>query len=169
MITIDLDFMDRPTEIAICQAKSGLPREEAAAIVDIVRGLRDSGEYEFAPTVRGAIMIARSCRTHEGAAVAPDNKVFQRICRDILSSETSRLGTRNNHEKVKALVDDLVAKKCKKAFRLAISEDKSRPFTPPLFEKNGVHRKVYTLRERFNNFCSSLRQERRVFRKERGK
>lgn len=116
MITIDLDYMDRPTEIAICQAKSGLSREESAAIVDIVRGLRDSGEYEFAPTVRGAVMIARACRTHAGAAVTHDNEVFRRICRDILSSETSRLGTRNNHEKVKQLVDELVAKKCKKTF-----------------------------------------------------
>ena len=119
MITIDLDYMDRPTEIAICQAKSGLSRDEAAVIVDIVRGLRDSGEYEFAPTVRGAVMIARSCKTHAGAAIAHDNTVFRRICRDILSSETSRLGTRNNHEKVKQLVDELVTKKCKKSFSLS--------------------------------------------------
>ena len=119
MITIDLGFMDRPTEIAICQAKSGLSRHEAEIIVDIVRGLRDSGEYEFAPTVRGAVMIARSCKTHAGAAIARDNKVFRGICRDILSSETSRLGTRNNHEKVKKLVDELVAKKCKKSFSLS--------------------------------------------------
>lgn len=119
MITIDLDYMDRPTEIAICQAKSGLSRDEAAAIVDIVRGLRDSGEYDFAPTVRGAVMIARSCKTHEGAAIRHDNAVFRRICRDILSSETSRLGTRNNHEKVKQLVDELVTKKCKKSFSLS--------------------------------------------------
>ena len=118
MITIDLGYMDRPTEIAICQAKSGLPQREAGVIVDIVRGLRDSGEYEFAPTVRGAIMIARSCRTHEGAAVDNNNKIFRQICRDILSSETSRLGTRNNHEKVKKLVDELVTKKCKRTLSL---------------------------------------------------
>lgn len=116
MITIDLDYMDYQTEVAICQAKSGLPQPEAQVIVDIVRGLRDSGEYEFAPTVRGAIMIARSCKAHEGAAIRRDNAVFRGICRDILSSETSRLGTRNNHEKVKNLVDELITKKCKKSF-----------------------------------------------------
>ena len=115
MITIDLDYMDRPTEIAICQAKSGLPRAEAAGIVDIVRGLRKSGEYEFAPTVRGAIMIARACGTHQGARVADDNKVFRQICHDILSSETSRLGNRNNHQKVKELIDQLIDKRCGKA------------------------------------------------------
>ena len=120
MITIDLDYMDRQTEVAICQAKSGLPRKEVEAIVDIVRGLRESGEYEFAPTIRGAVMIARSCKTHEGAMVAANNPVFRQICGDILSSETSRLGTRNNHVKVKQLVEELVAKHCnhKKTFSL---------------------------------------------------
>ncbi|MFH1713132.1 MAG: gas vesicle protein GvpN, partial [Candidatus Jacksonbacteria bacterium] len=63
MITLDIDHMDRETETAICEAKSGLSRKEAEKIVDIVRGLRESGEYEFAPTVRGAVMIARSCKT----------------------------------------------------------------------------------------------------------
>ncbi len=121
MITIDLDYMDRETEIAVCQAKSGLSRREAEMIVDIVRGLRDSGEYEFAPTVRGAIMIARSCKAHEKAQVDANNPVFRQICRDILSSETSRLGTRNNHLKVKQLVEELVAKHCKhkKTFSLS--------------------------------------------------
>jgi gas vesicle protein GvpN len=112
MITVDLDYMDRQTEVAICQAKSGVPRREAETIVDIVRGLRESGEYEFAPTIRGAIMIARACRTHPAATVACDNVEFRRICRDILSSETSRLGTRNNHEKVRQLVDRLIDSHC---------------------------------------------------------
>lgn len=112
MITIDLDFMDRETEIAICQAKSGLSRRETEMVVDIVRGLRESGEYEFAPTIRGAIMIARSCGVNEKARIAANNPVFRQICRDILSSETSRLGTRNNHLKVKQLVEELVTRHC---------------------------------------------------------
>lgn len=118
MITLDLDYMDRDTEIAICQAKSGLPRKEAGIIVDIVRGLRDSGEYEFAPTVRAAIMIARSCKTHKGAVVSQDNKIFSQICNDILSSETSRLGTKGSYERARNLVNELIIKKCKKPLSL---------------------------------------------------
>jgi len=118
MITIDLDYMDRSTEIAICQAKSTLSNKEAEIIVDIVRGLRDSGEYEFAPTVRAAVMIARSCRTHQGAVVARQNKIFCQICQDILASETSRLGTRNNHQKVKKLVAELINKESEQSFLL---------------------------------------------------
>jgi gas vesicle protein GvpN len=121
MITIDLDYMDRPTEIAICQAKSNLSFKEAETIVDIVRGLRASGEYEFAPTVRAAIMIARSCGTHPGAVVDRKNKIFRQICRDILCSETSRLGTRNNHEKIKKLVNELVQKHCKRKFPFSLN------------------------------------------------
>ena len=116
MVTIDLDYMDRQTEIAICRTKSGLPPRQAETVVDIVRGVRASGEYEFAPTVRAAVMIARSLRTHEGAAVTPRNQMFRQICRDILSSETSRLGTRNNHAKVKQLVDQLITQNCKGSF-----------------------------------------------------
>ena len=121
MVTIDLDYMDRDTEIAICQAKSGATERQAEKIVDIVRGLRDSGEYEFAPTIRGAIMIARSCKSNEGARVAANNGVFRQICRDILSSETSRLGTRDNHLKVKQLVEELITKYCgsQKTFSLS--------------------------------------------------
>jgi len=118
MITIDLDYMDHATEVAICQAKSGLSYKEAKMIADIVQGLRESGEYEFAPTVRAAIMIAKSCKTYKGAEINSSNRIFRQICQDILSSETSRLGVRNNHEKVRKLVDKLITQKCKKGFSL---------------------------------------------------
>lgn len=114
MITIDIGYMDRETEIGIVQAKSGLARKSAERIVDIVRGLRDSGQYEFAPTIRGAIMIARSCNTF-GAKIMSRDRRFRQICQDILSSETSRLGQRNGQEKVKELVDSLVTQCCSNA------------------------------------------------------
>jgi gas vesicle protein GvpN len=120
MVTIDIDYMDRETEIAVCQAKSGLTRKEAEIVVDIVRGLRESGEYEFAPTIRGAIMIARSCKSH-GAKITGTNRIFRQICQDILSSETSRMGTRNNHEKVRNLVDQLVTDIAKREPPIALS------------------------------------------------
>lgn len=58
MVTINLDFFDRETEIAITEAKSGISRREAERVVSIVRELRESRKCEFAPTVRGCIMIA---------------------------------------------------------------------------------------------------------------
>ena len=108
MITLDLGYMDRETEISICQAKSHLLHKEAEKIVDIVRALRDSGQYEFAPTVRAAVMIARSCITHRAKVDVKDRK-FHQICLDILSSETSRLGKNGDHEKVKKMISELVS------------------------------------------------------------
>jgi len=80
-------------------------------------------------------MIARSCRSHSGAEVEPENRVFRQICQDILSSETSRLGTRNNHKKVKDLVNQLVSgvkkKKSVKNIEKSYSNNKEAKFLNP--------------------------------------
>ncbi|MEW6456345.1 MAG: gas vesicle protein GvpN [Acidobacteriota bacterium] len=111
MVTIDLDHYDRKTEIAITKAKSGLSSKEAEKIVDIVRSLRDSGECEFYPTIRGCIMIAKSLRVLNGT-IKKDNQIFREVCQDILASETSRVGSKTNQERVKKLVRELIDKYC---------------------------------------------------------
>lgn len=111
MITMDLDYFDRETEIAITKAKSDLSYHDAVKIVDIVRGLRVSGECEYRPTIRGCIMIAKSLSTL-GGLVSAKNKIFREICQDILASETSRIGSSINQVKVKNLVKVLIDKHC---------------------------------------------------------
>jgi len=111
MVTIDLDFFDKETEIAITEAKSGISRRDADKIVSIVRDLRESGKCEFAPTVRGCIMIAKSLKL-KGISASARNGLFARMCQDILASETSRVGSRSSQEKVKEAVRDLVPKYC---------------------------------------------------------
>ena len=59
MITLDLDYYERETEIAITAAQSGLDLVETSRIVDVVRDFRSSGEYDQAPTMRACVMIAR--------------------------------------------------------------------------------------------------------------
>ncbi|MBU4350856.1 gas vesicle protein GvpN [Candidatus Parcubacteria bacterium] len=111
MVTMDLRHFDKNTEVAITQAKSGLLQEDAKKIVNIVRALRDSGEYEFAPTVRGSIMLAKTLRTNNGKVSASD-KMFCQLAQDILASETTRLGSSEHHKKVKKLVGKLITKHC---------------------------------------------------------
>jgi len=94
MVTMDLYHFDDETEIAITQAKSGLSKPDAEAIVRIVRALRESGKCEFAPTVRGCLTIAKTLAVR-GGAVSANDPVFREICREILASETSRVGARN--------------------------------------------------------------------------
>lgn len=109
MITMDLDHFDHETEVAITQAKSRLSGAQVETIVNIVRGLRDSGKCEFAPTVRGCIMIARTLKIRN-ASPGKLNGGFRQMCQDILASETSRVGSKTNQNRVKDVVGELVEK-----------------------------------------------------------
>ena len=109
MITMDLDYFDYETEIAITRAKSRLSKQNTETIVNIVRGLRESGKCEFAPTIRGCIMIAKTLKV-QGVTPASANGTFMQICQDILASETSRVGSKTNQDRVKEIIKELVKK-----------------------------------------------------------
>lgn len=111
MVTIDLDHFDRETEIAITQARSHLPREEAGKIVDVVRAFRERGSYEFSPTVRAPIMIAKVTKVR-GAAVHSEDTFFCDICLDVLSAESSRSGVGRDGNASRMLVRSLIEELC---------------------------------------------------------
>ena len=111
MVTLDLDHFDYETELQITRAKSELSLSNAEKIVKIVRGLRESGKTEFDPTVRGSIMIAKTLTTL-GNVPDKNNEMFRLICQDILTSETSRVGSKTNQEKVRLLVNELIDLHC---------------------------------------------------------
>jgi len=109
MITMDLDHFDYETEVAVTQARSGLDRACVEAVVRIVRGLRESGKCEFAPTIRGSIMIAKTLKV-QGLTTIQAPAVFLQMCQDILASETSRVGSKTNQSRVREIVNELVAR-----------------------------------------------------------
>ncbi len=88
LVTVDVDYFDRDTEIAITCSRSGLQPSEAAKVVDIVRDFRASGEYDQAPTLRACIMISRVAAMR-GTALAADNPLFVQVCLDVLESKTA--------------------------------------------------------------------------------
>ena len=108
MVTMDLRHFDEETEVGITQAKSRLSQADAQAIVRIVRALRDSGKCEFAPTVRGCLMVAKTLAVR-GATVSANDPIFRETCRDILASETSRGGAKNVPviEEIDSVIDRL--------------------------------------------------------------
>ena len=114
MVTLDLEHPDRETEVAVTMAKSGLPKAQAERIVAVVRDLRESGKCEFAPTVRGCIIIAKTLRIRGGSADSGCAS-FREICADVLSSESSRVGSIGNTRKVRKLVGELIDRHCAKA------------------------------------------------------
>ena len=107
MVTLDLDHFDFETELRITQAKSELSLEDTEKIVKVVRGLRESGKTEFDPTIRGSIMIAKTLATLNSVP-SKDNEMYRLICQDILTSETSRIGSKTNQERVKLIVNELI-------------------------------------------------------------
>lgn len=107
MVTLDLDHFDEGTEVGITQAKSGIERADAEKIVRIVRGLRESGACEFAPTVRGCIMVARAMKVRNISA-SPRDDLFRQMCLDILVSETSRVGSKAQTVSVRNVVNELI-------------------------------------------------------------
>lgn len=88
LVTVDVNYQDRETEIAITTARSGLPEEEAVRIVDLVRDFRASGEYDQTPTLRACIMIGR-VTAMQGLRLSAQNPRFVGICLDMLESKTA--------------------------------------------------------------------------------
>lgn len=142
MITIDLDHYDGDTEVAIVQAKSKLPKHDCEIIVRIMRQLRDSGKCEYEPTIRSAIMIAKTLK-NEALSIARGNNFFKEVCQDILSSQTSRVGSKTNQnivrEHVAKLIEDDFAKTDfpqdksvgEESVLTAVESDKGRDTCPP--------------------------------------
>ena len=87
LMIMNLDYYERDTEIAIAVARSELPEEAAARIVDLVRAFRASEEYEQTPTLRASVMIAKVCAT-QGIPVSASAPAFVNLCLDVLESKT---------------------------------------------------------------------------------
>ncbi|MFH1891849.1 MAG: gas vesicle protein GvpN [Candidatus Zixiibacteriota bacterium] len=125
MVTMDLDHMDWDTEVAITKAKSGLSQGATEKIVNIVRGLRESGKYEFAPTVRGSIMIAKTLKV-KGVNPTTSSGAFVQICQDILASGSSRVGSKTNQSKVKKVVSALIQKEFRQGRFIDVGKETGR-------------------------------------------
>jgi len=88
LVTIDLEYYDRETEIKITSARSNLRPEAVAKIVDIVRDFRASGEYDQVPTMRACIMISRVVSQQKYRPKLDDPR-FVNLCLDVLGSKTA--------------------------------------------------------------------------------
>ena len=110
MITIKVGHHDQETETAITAAKSGLPLEAAARIVDIVGKFRSLGVNNHRPTIRACIMIARVVALR-GANVDAGDPVFRETCRDVLCTETLKV-TRDGEAIGTDRLDEILEEVC---------------------------------------------------------
>ena len=110
LITIQLEHYDRDTEILIVIKKSGLPREDAERIVDIVRELRKFGVNNNRPTIRAGIAIGRILASQNRRANGGD-LFFQMVCRDVLATDTAKV-TRGGQPVIMQKVEEVIRKIC---------------------------------------------------------
>jgi gas vesicle protein GvpN len=86
LLTIYLDLFDWETEVAITQSRSGISREEAEMVVQIVRSFREFGLQGTGRSVRDCIKIAKIL-VQRRARAHPEDPVFAQVCRDVLASQ----------------------------------------------------------------------------------
>ena len=110
LITVTLGHYDRETEIQITMAKSGLSLQDSETIVDLVREIRAVGVSNHRPTIRACIMIGKVLAQCGGHA-EPDDRDFQLVCRDVLSTDTAKV-TRDGHAVVSEKVEVIMRRAC---------------------------------------------------------
>ncbi len=118
MITINVGFADRDTELQILHARSELALKEATFVVDIVRELHGT-EHETKHGLRAGIAIARILHI-QGMKARYGDSLFHSICYDVLSMETAKIqhaGRSIFHD----MVDAVIRKVCPPVGSEAIS------------------------------------------------
>ena len=103
MITIDMGYYDEETETKIIKARSKIDEEYAKRITKMIRRLRESGNYEYTPTVRSGIMIAKAMMKSKSEI---GGGFFKQVCYDILSSRISK--GKNHDSDPKIVIDELL-------------------------------------------------------------
>ncbi|GAB6098308.1 AAA family ATPase [Halanaerocella petrolearia] len=108
MITLELDFPDRETEIKIVNKNTGVSKKICQSIVNIVRTFRQDANNKFNPTIRSSIMIANILKSNK-LNLAKDQKIIQQICIDVLLSETSNIQiSSERREELESLISELL-------------------------------------------------------------
>lgn len=111
LVTIQIHHFDRETEIKIVKARSGISREDAEIIIDIIRKLRNMGVNNHRPSIRAGIMIARIL-AHRGGHAAWSDTIFRRICQDVLNTNTIKI-SRDGKTLMQEKISDIIQKVCK--------------------------------------------------------
>ena len=115
MVTIDIDFYDLDTEVAVTAARSGLSLDDAARVVGIVRDFRASGAYQQLPTLRACVIMGRVL-AHQNQRPSADNPFFMQVCMDVLGGKVAYVAPSDErYAKTRKLLMDLVRHHCGEA------------------------------------------------------
>lgn len=110
LITMDIEYCDEASEVAITASRAKLNPELAAPIVRLVRAYRESGDFQQIPTPRATIMIARMVAARK-LKPAADNQEFVQLCMDVLEGKCMHGGhsaekVEHYRETLQGLIDE---------------------------------------------------------------
>jgi gas vesicle protein GvpN len=88
LVTINMPEPDELTQQEIVVQKSGIDRESALIIVQLVQAFRNRTQTEKSSGLRSCLMLAKVCHEHE-ILVMPENSEFREVCQDVLLSRAS--------------------------------------------------------------------------------
>lgn len=108
LVTMDVDYFDRKTEIGVVETKCRLSKEDAEKIVDIVRDFRKSNSWDFAPTIRSCIMLGKAIK----GKISASNPFFREISKDVLVSQTMKSPLSPQRQEAEKIVDSLIKQYC---------------------------------------------------------
>ncbi|GAB4150260.1 MAG: hypothetical protein Fur0046_29180 [Cyanobacteria bacterium J069] len=89
LVTINMPEPDELTQQEIAVQKTGIDRESASIIVQLVRMYRTRTGAETSSGLRSCLILAKICQEHEIIAT-PENAEFRDICQDVLLSRAGR-------------------------------------------------------------------------------
>jgi len=87
LITINMPEPDELTQQEIAVQKTGLDRQSASIIVQLVKAFRDRVGAEKSSGLRACLMVSKVCNEHD-VVVTPENPEFRDICQDVLLSRS---------------------------------------------------------------------------------
>jgi gas vesicle protein GvpN len=88
VVTINIPEPDELTQHEIVIQKTGIDRESAAAIVEVVSTFRTAAKAEKSSGLRSCLILAKICHEHEILAM-PENPEFREMCQDVLLSRSN--------------------------------------------------------------------------------
>lgn len=89
LITINMPEPDELTQQEIAVQKTGIDRDSALLIVQLVRAFRVRTGAEKTSGLRSCLMLAKICYEHEILAM-PENPEFRDVCQDVLLSRSGK-------------------------------------------------------------------------------
>lgn len=112
LITINLGFFDRDTEVAITKRRGKLSDRDCEKIVDIVRAYRKEGNHEHSPTIRESVKIAKVLKDNRQRPLR-GNDFFKKLCFHILTQEAHVVDVKKaKNRKNLRLIEDLIKEYC---------------------------------------------------------